>query len=96
MIERVIHAVRILWKQHTQEEDWRFLLIDAQNVLMRITAPIRCGRCNTSGPVERGLHLIATTTGPPWWPIDAHPGRPTGRWRWGASLDSTSALGCSQ
>ena len=30
MIERVIHAVRILWKQHTQEEDWRFLLIDAQ------------------------------------------------------------------
>ena len=32
MIERVIHAVRILWKQHTQEEDWRFLLIDAQNV----------------------------------------------------------------
>ena len=26
-----IHAVRLLWAQHSQEEDWGFLLIDAWN-----------------------------------------------------------------
>ena len=31
-IEGGIHAVRILWQQHPQEEDWGFLLIDARNV----------------------------------------------------------------
>ena len=27
------YAVRLLWQQHDQEEDWGFLLIDAYNVL---------------------------------------------------------------
>ena len=27
-----MHAVRILWQQHAQEEDWGFLLIDACNM----------------------------------------------------------------
>ena len=26
-----IHAVRLLWQKHAQEEDWGFLLIDAHN-----------------------------------------------------------------
>ena len=26
-----IHAVRLLWQHHNQEEDWGFLLIDARN-----------------------------------------------------------------
>ena len=30
-IEGGIHAVRLLWHQHAQEEDWGFLLIDACN-----------------------------------------------------------------
>ena len=30
-IEGGIHAVRILWQKHAQEEDWGFLLIDARN-----------------------------------------------------------------
>ena len=30
-IEGGIHAVRLLWKQHSQEEEWGFLLIDARN-----------------------------------------------------------------
>ena len=28
-IEGGIHAMRVLWEEHSQEEDWRFLLIDA-------------------------------------------------------------------
>ena len=28
-IEGGIHVVRPLWQQHTQEEDWGFLIIDA-------------------------------------------------------------------
>ena len=28
-----MHAVRILWQQHSQEEDWGFLLIDACNAI---------------------------------------------------------------
>ena len=31
-IEEVIHAVRFLWQQHDQEEDWGFLLIESCNV----------------------------------------------------------------
>ena len=30
-IEGGIHAMRLLWHQHSQEEDWGFLLIDARN-----------------------------------------------------------------
>ena len=30
-IEGGIHAVRLLWKNHAQEEDWGFLLIDTRN-----------------------------------------------------------------
>ena len=30
-IEVAIHAMRVLWEEHAQEEDWGFLLIDAQN-----------------------------------------------------------------
>ena len=30
-IEGVIHAMRFLWEEHSQEEDWGFLLIDARN-----------------------------------------------------------------
>ena len=30
-IEGGIHAMRLLWEQHSQEEDWGFLLIDARN-----------------------------------------------------------------
>ena len=30
-IEGVIHAARLQWAQHSQEEDWGFLLIDARN-----------------------------------------------------------------
>ena len=32
-IEGGIHKVRLLWQQHSQEEDWGFLLIDARNAL---------------------------------------------------------------
>ena len=32
-IEGAIHAIHILWEEHTQEEDWVFLLIDARNSL---------------------------------------------------------------
>ena len=28
-IEGGIHAMRVLWEEHSLEEDWRFLLIDA-------------------------------------------------------------------
>ena len=31
-IEGAIRAVRLQWAQHSQEEDWGFLLIDARNV----------------------------------------------------------------
>ena len=30
-IKEGIHAVRLLWQKHAHEEDWGFLLIDAQN-----------------------------------------------------------------
>ena len=30
-IEGAIHAARLQWAQHSQEEDWGFLLIDARN-----------------------------------------------------------------
>ena len=30
-IEGGIHAMRIIWPEHSQEEDWGFLLIDARN-----------------------------------------------------------------
>ena len=30
-IEGEIHEMRLLWQQHSQEEDWGFLLIDAWN-----------------------------------------------------------------
>ena len=30
-IEGAIHAVRLQWVQHSQEEDWGFIPIDAQN-----------------------------------------------------------------
>ena len=30
-IEGGMHAVRLLWQQHAQEEDWGFLLIDTRN-----------------------------------------------------------------
>ena len=30
-IEGAIHAMRVLWEEHNQEEDWGFLLIDARN-----------------------------------------------------------------
>ena len=30
-IEGVIHAARLQWTQHSQEEEWQFLLIDARN-----------------------------------------------------------------
>ena len=26
-----IHVMKLLWKQHSQDEDWLFLIIDAQN-----------------------------------------------------------------
>ena len=30
-IEGSIHVMRVLWEYHSQEEDWGFLIIDAQN-----------------------------------------------------------------
>ena len=30
-VEGGIHAVRLLWQKHAQEEDWGFLLIDTRN-----------------------------------------------------------------
>ena len=30
-IESGIHAMRVLWEDHSQEEDWGFLLVDAWN-----------------------------------------------------------------
>ena len=30
-IEGAIHAMRVLWEEHAQEEDWGFLLIDTHN-----------------------------------------------------------------
>ena len=30
-IEGGIHAMRLLWQQHVQEEDWGFFLIDVRN-----------------------------------------------------------------
>ena len=30
-IEGGVHVVRLLWQQHTQEEDWGLLLVDARN-----------------------------------------------------------------
>ena len=30
-IEGAIHAMRVLWEEHQNEEDWGFLLIDARN-----------------------------------------------------------------
>ena len=30
-VEGYIHAMRVLWEEHSQEEDWGFLLIDAHN-----------------------------------------------------------------
>ena len=32
-IEGRIHTMRLLWQQHSQEEDWGFLLIDVRNEL---------------------------------------------------------------
>ena len=31
-INHGIHAMSVLWQEHSQEEDWEFLLIDAQNI----------------------------------------------------------------
>ena len=36
-IEGGIHMVRILWQQHAQEEDWRFLLVDVHNEFIENT-----------------------------------------------------------
>ena len=33
VIEGGIHDMRLLWAKHSQEEDWVFLLVDAQNTL---------------------------------------------------------------
>ena len=33
-IEGAIHAARLQWAQHSQEEDWGFLLIDARNAFI--------------------------------------------------------------
>ena len=30
-IEDGIHVMRVLWEEHSQEEDWGFVLIDARN-----------------------------------------------------------------
>ena len=30
-IEGGIHAMHVLWEEHSQEKDWGFLLIDTQN-----------------------------------------------------------------
>ena len=30
-IEGAIHSMRLMWEQHSKEEDWGFLLIDARN-----------------------------------------------------------------
>ena len=31
-IKGAIHAMRVLWEEQKQEEDWGFLLIDVRNV----------------------------------------------------------------
>jgi hypothetical protein len=31
-IEGVVHAMRLLWQSHLAEEEWRFLLVDTNNV----------------------------------------------------------------
>ena len=38
-IEGAIHAMRIIWEEHNQEEDWRFILIDARNAFNEENRP---------------------------------------------------------
>ena len=66
-IDGAIHAMRVLWEEHTQEEDWVFLLIDAHNVFNEENRTPCYGLSGTSGPVSHSLHLSATATGPHWW-----------------------------
>ena len=55
-IEGGIQAVRLMWKQNSQEEDWgSSSLTRAMNLMLR-NAQLCCEKCARSGPVMRGLH----------------------------------------
>ena len=56
-IEGTIHAARLQWAQHSDEEDWGFLLIDARKkslqqewaVVQRVTPGRHHGRLGVGG-----------------------------------------------
>ena len=62
-----IQVMRLLWQQNTFEEDWVLILIYVHNALMSRIGWPSCEKSNIIGPVERGLILTATATGPFWW-----------------------------
>jgi hypothetical protein len=35
-IERAIHAGHLMWDQHSEEENWGFLLVDARNAFNKV------------------------------------------------------------
>ena len=65
-IEGGVHMVRLLWQKHAQEEEWRFLLIDAHNAFNEENQTAMLWAVDLSGPVVRGSHSTDTATWPHW------------------------------
>ena len=63
-IEGAIHAARLQWVQHLEERNGDFSSLTRGMRSMRRTGQPYYGLSGTSGPVARGLHTTATTTGP--------------------------------
>ena len=65
-IEGGIHVIRLIWKQHSQEESWGFLLIDAHNTFNEDNQNTMLWVVQHYGPVARILLSTVATTGPLW------------------------------
>jgi hypothetical protein len=58
------HTINELWKQHEEEEQWGFLLVDTANAFNELNRTAPCyGRSDTSGQPVLGLHSIVTGSG---------------------------------
>jgi hypothetical protein len=63
-MEGGIHTIEELWKQHKQEEEWGFLLVDASNAFNELNRTAMLWTIRHKWPSESGSHLTATGTGP--------------------------------
>jgi hypothetical protein len=63
-VEGGIHALRLIWELHAQEEEWGFLLVDAKMHLTKEIGSKCVGRSDIFGRPVLGTYSIATDTGP--------------------------------